>query len=101
MTLVGCSLPVRQVPSELVIIVVGPRVSIDPAISGRPSSQFSPSPMPQELFRESRSASNVGKKKEEETPCYLTVRDLFSLFTKLLKSTTKTRIQQSIPVDII
>jgi hypothetical protein len=57
--------------------------------------------MPEELSAESRSASNVGKNKEEETPCYLTVRDLFSLFTRLLKSTTKTRIQQSIPVAII
>jgi hypothetical protein len=38
--------------------------------------------------------------KEEETPCYLTGRDLFLLFTRLLKSTTKKRINQSIPVGI-
>jgi len=56
--------------------------------------------MPEELSL-SPARHRIRKKKEEETPCYLTVRDLFSLFTKLLKSTTKTRINQSIPVAII
>jgi hypothetical protein len=36
-------------PSELVIIVVGPMLVETAAISGRPSSKFSPSPMPEEL----------------------------------------------------
>jgi hypothetical protein len=42
-------LAAKQMPSELVIIVVGPMLVETAAISGRPSSKFSPSPMPEEL----------------------------------------------------
>jgi hypothetical protein len=38
---------------------------------------------------------------EEETSCYLTGRGLFSLSTRLLKSTTRRKIKQWILLDII